>query len=290
MSSQETQPKRRESRSGTRKVSTLSVEQLERKRANDREAQRSIRQRTKEHIEQLEAQVSTCQSQIAEMRLRTEHFDEVMERNAMLEDEVHRLKQQLSSLTGRPEFAADNEPMGPFQSGWSMEDASNNTSPGIPTTSTLLSPHFTTASNPRTPSALSASSRASLQHEWQHQYPPTRSPSLGESSNPEYPNRMESYVIDGQLHQGQHILPSSIPAPVPQISFGSTSTPPQQQSESSFTQFPYGNRSLSMPNTSSISQQTPSEVYQSSTSAYPPSIPQSQERDERYDYQWAPPP
>ena len=41
MSSQDEPPiKRRESRSGTRKVSTLSAEQLERKRANDREAQR----------------------------------------------------------------------------------------------------------------------------------------------------------------------------------------------------------------------------------------------------------
>lgn len=289
MSSQETPPKKRESRSGTRKVSTLSVEQLERKRANDREAQRSIRQRTKEHIEQLEAQVSTCQSQVAEMRLRTERFDEVMQRNAMLEDEVNRLKQQLSSLTGRPEFATDHEPMGPFRSGWSMEDASNNASPGIPTTGTLLSPHFTATSNPRTPSALSASSRASHQHEWQ-QYPATRSPSLGESSNPEYPNRMESYVIDGQLHQGQRMCPSSIPVPAHQISFGSTSTLPQQQSETSFTQFPYGNRSLSLPNASSVSQQTPSEVYQSSTSVYPQSIPQSQHRDETYDYPWAPPP
>jgi hypothetical protein len=32
---------------------------------NDREAQRSIRQRTRGHIEQLEAQVSALQSQIA---------------------------------------------------------------------------------------------------------------------------------------------------------------------------------------------------------------------------------
>ena len=36
-------PKKRPSRAGTRSVNTLSATQLERKRANDREAQRAIR-------------------------------------------------------------------------------------------------------------------------------------------------------------------------------------------------------------------------------------------------------
>ncbi|CAG7931614.1 unnamed protein product [Penicillium olsonii] len=270
MSSQEP-PKRRESRSGTRKVSTLSTEQLERKRANDREAQRLIRQRTKEHIEQLEAQVTTFQSQIEDMRLRTERFDEVIQRNAMLEDEMSRLKQQIASLTGRPEYVADNEQMGLFRSGWSIEGTQSASD--VPTTGTLLSPNYTPSSNPRTPSALSASSRASHQHEWQ-QYPSTRSPSLGASSNPEYPSRMDSYVIDGQLH-GQRICP---PMPSgPHISFGAPESTPQFDS---FTQFPYGSRSLSMPNASSASQT--SEVYQPIAS-YPPQMPQPPQ-EETYDY------
>ena len=42
-------------------MTTLSAAQLERKRANDREAQRAIRQRTKEHIEGLEKNVSDLQ-------------------------------------------------------------------------------------------------------------------------------------------------------------------------------------------------------------------------------------
>ncbi|KAK5121242.1 hypothetical protein LTR85_005408 [Meristemomyces frigidus] len=46
--------KKRASRAGTRSVTTLSAAQLERKRANDREAQRAIRQRTKDHIDNLE--------------------------------------------------------------------------------------------------------------------------------------------------------------------------------------------------------------------------------------------
>ncbi|KAM0719772.1 hypothetical protein Q7P37_003905 [Cladosporium fusiforme] len=50
--------KKRASRAGTRSVSTLSAAQLERKRANDREAQRAIRQRTKDHIDGLENTIS----------------------------------------------------------------------------------------------------------------------------------------------------------------------------------------------------------------------------------------
>ncbi|KAH0542655.1 hypothetical protein FGG08_002978 [Glutinoglossum americanum] len=51
-------PRRRISRVGTRKVSALTSAQLERKRANDREAQRAIRQRTRDQIERLEAQIA----------------------------------------------------------------------------------------------------------------------------------------------------------------------------------------------------------------------------------------
>ena len=50
--------KKRASRAGTRSVNTLSAAQLERKRANDREAQRAIRQRTKDHIDDLEKSVN----------------------------------------------------------------------------------------------------------------------------------------------------------------------------------------------------------------------------------------
>lgn len=50
--------RKRASRAGTRSVNTLSPLQLERKRANDREAQRAIRQRTKDHIEGLERKIN----------------------------------------------------------------------------------------------------------------------------------------------------------------------------------------------------------------------------------------
>ncbi|OQE23473.1 hypothetical protein PENFLA_c011G04470 [Penicillium flavigenum] len=271
MSSQDEPPiKRRESRSGTRKVSTLSAEQLERKRANDREAQRSIRQRTKGHIEQLEAQVSALQSQIAKMRVQNERFDEVVQHNAFLENEVIRLKHQLASLTGRPEFASNNEPMAPFRGEWSSEQASNSALPDIPTTGVLLPPHFSATSHTQRPSDLSAPRRASHQHDWQQQYSSTRSPSLA-ASDPEFPSRMEPYPIDGQMHQRQPICP------------------PQQQSGSSFSQFAYSNRSLSMSSASSVPQPTPARVYQPSTSTYPQPMPPSQQTDPTYEYPWVPP-
>ncbi|CAI7607520.1 unnamed protein product [Penicillium glandicola] len=243
-------------------------EQLERKRANDREAQRSIRQRTKGHIEQLEAQVSTLQSQIAEMRLQNDRFDEVIQHNAFLENEVIRLKNQVASLTGRPEFASNNEPMASFRSEWSFEGPSNNALSGIPTTGALLSPHFTATSHTQTSSGLLASRRASHQNDWQQQYTSTRSPSLA-ASDPEFSHHMEPYSVDGQMHQGQPIHP-------------------QQQSESSFSQFDYSHRSLSISSASPVPQPTPARVYQPSTSTYP-QMPQSQQPDPTYEYPWVPP-
>lgn len=84
--------KKRDSRAGMRKVTSLTAEQLERKRANDREAQRTIRARTKEHIENLEHQV-------AELSAKGQQVDRVLKRNAMLESELAHLRQQLAMMT-----------------------------------------------------------------------------------------------------------------------------------------------------------------------------------------------
>lgn len=86
------QGKKRDSRAGMRKVTSLTAEQLERKRANDREAQRTIRARTKEHIENLEHQV-------AELSAKGQQVDRVLERNAALETEIAHLRQQLTMMT-----------------------------------------------------------------------------------------------------------------------------------------------------------------------------------------------
>lgn len=55
--------KRRTSTSGSRGVANLTPDQLAKKRANDREAQRAIRERTKGQIEALERKIQDLTSQ-----------------------------------------------------------------------------------------------------------------------------------------------------------------------------------------------------------------------------------
>ncbi|EGU73820.1 uncharacterized protein FOBCDRAFT_139249 [Fusarium oxysporum Fo47] len=76
-------------RKGTRRVSTLTPARLARKRANDREAQRAIRARTKERIERLERE-------LAELRSKQGHdqtVQELLRRNKAIEKELIRLKE-----------------------------------------------------------------------------------------------------------------------------------------------------------------------------------------------------
>ncbi len=87
--------RRRTSRAGTRSVSTLSAAQLERKRANDREAQRAIRQRTKEHIEQLEKRIVELSSD----NETSEQLVVTLKRNKELEEENTSLKARLEQVT-----------------------------------------------------------------------------------------------------------------------------------------------------------------------------------------------
>ena len=80
-------------RLGTRSVSSLTPAQLARKRANDREAQRAIRARTKEHIERLERELDEVK------RSREELFRQ----NEALRNEVRELATINQALMpGRP--------------------------------------------------------------------------------------------------------------------------------------------------------------------------------------------
>lgn len=94
--------RKRESRAGTRKVTSLTADQLSRKRANDREAQRTIRKRTKQHIEHLEQQV-------AALSAKGEHMDNILQHNAALEAEIAHLRSQLSMANGRPLYAVNGK-------------------------------------------------------------------------------------------------------------------------------------------------------------------------------------
>jgi hypothetical protein len=94
--SQSKLPSKRASRAGTRSVSTLSAAQLERKRANDREAQRAIRQRTKDHIENLERRISEL---TGTQEAREKLYLTTQQRNRELEEENVYLRSRLSGET-----------------------------------------------------------------------------------------------------------------------------------------------------------------------------------------------
>ncbi|KAK0946110.1 hypothetical protein LTR29_002424 [Friedmanniomyces endolithicus] len=85
--------KKRASRAGTRSVTSLSAAQLERKRANDREAQRAIRQRNKDHIDSLEKTIN-------DLRGSQESSDKAVavtrQRNQELTDEIVYLRSRLN--------------------------------------------------------------------------------------------------------------------------------------------------------------------------------------------------
>ncbi|KAK2668029.1 hypothetical protein RAB80_015408 [Fusarium oxysporum f. sp. vasinfectum] len=86
-----------------RRISTLTPSQLARKRAKDREAQRAIRARTKEHIERLDRELAALKlSQSCDQTVQ-----ELLSRNRALEEELMRLKENMrvqitSSLYSAP--------------------------------------------------------------------------------------------------------------------------------------------------------------------------------------------
>ena len=70
----------------------MTPQQLTRKRANDREAQRAIRLRTRQHIEHLEQTVKDFQNKKLQERLRDQELQRLLERNEQLEREVAALR------------------------------------------------------------------------------------------------------------------------------------------------------------------------------------------------------
>ncbi|KAL5611305.1 hypothetical protein FOBRF1_007422 [Fusarium oxysporum] len=84
---------------GTRRVSALTPSQLARKRANDREAQRAIRARTKAHIERLERELAELKSK----QSGDQTVKELLRRNKALEEELIRLKENMGApITSSP--------------------------------------------------------------------------------------------------------------------------------------------------------------------------------------------
>ena len=90
---------------GTRSVSTLTPSQLARKRANDREAQRAIRARTKEHIERLERELEELKSK----QSRDETVQDLLKRNKALEKELRSLRETMGIQTSQHSYSTPGQ-------------------------------------------------------------------------------------------------------------------------------------------------------------------------------------
>lgn len=88
------------SRAGTRCVSTLSSDQLIRKRANDREAQRAIRKRAKDHIEDLERRIQELTRADGG---NAAALVDARERNRELEEEMIELREKFMHMESSPQ-------------------------------------------------------------------------------------------------------------------------------------------------------------------------------------------
>ncbi|KAM0521339.1 hypothetical protein ACHAPE_002819 [Trichoderma viride] len=97
------EPSKPSKRKGTRSVSTLTPAQLARKRANDREAQRAIRARTKEHIERLERELADLKG----VQSRDRKVQELLRRNKILEEEIARLREHLGYTATESSYSSN---------------------------------------------------------------------------------------------------------------------------------------------------------------------------------------
>ncbi|KAG8427950.1 hypothetical protein J3459_006207 [Metarhizium acridum] len=88
-------------RKNTRTASHLNSAQLERKRANDRESQRAIRARTKEHIARLEQEVRRLRS-----RDFNREFQHLLRCNEALETELRQFRASVAVGCNRPPACA----------------------------------------------------------------------------------------------------------------------------------------------------------------------------------------
>jgi thiamine pyrophosphate-dependent acetolactate synthase large subunit-like protein len=89
----ETIKKRRATATSARGVANLTPDQLAKKRANDREAQRAIRERTKNQIENLERKIRDLTSQQPDQELQ-----QVLRQKELVEAENSDIKKRLASV------------------------------------------------------------------------------------------------------------------------------------------------------------------------------------------------
>ncbi|KAJ5291716.1 hypothetical protein N7478_000967 [Penicillium angulare] len=98
--------KRKLNSASARGVANLTADQLAKKRANDRQAQRAIRERTKTHIEALEQQVRDLSSQkpVLDLQAALIHHERVRVENQELRNSLKAAMDIIQPLLARPEI------------------------------------------------------------------------------------------------------------------------------------------------------------------------------------------
>jgi hypothetical protein len=97
--------KRKLNSTSSRGVANLTPDQLAKKRANDRQAQRAIRERTKSHIETLEQQVRDLASQkpVLDLQAALQHNERIRAENRELRQGLKSVIDIIQPLLARPE-------------------------------------------------------------------------------------------------------------------------------------------------------------------------------------------
>ncbi|KAJ5682515.1 hypothetical protein N7462_005680 [Penicillium macrosclerotiorum] len=98
--------KRKLNSTSSRGVANLTPDQLAKKRANDRQAQRAIRERTKSHIEALEQQVRDLASQkpVLDLQAALQHNERIRSENRELRQGLQAALDIIQPLLARPEI------------------------------------------------------------------------------------------------------------------------------------------------------------------------------------------
>ena len=102
--------KRKLNSTSSRGVANLTPDQLAKKRANDRQAQRAIRERTKTHIEALEQQVRDLSSQkpFLDLQAAVQHNERIRAENRELRQRLKTVMDIIQPLLAIPETAGNS--------------------------------------------------------------------------------------------------------------------------------------------------------------------------------------
>ncbi|KAM7200508.1 AP-1-like transcription factor [Naviculisporaceae sp. PSN 640] len=193
-----TNPKKRKTIPGSRGVANLTPEQLAKKRANDREAQRAIRERQKLKNEQYEREIRELKSQQPYQELQA-----ALRQKAAVEAELAEMKRTLASVVSMVQPLISRPDTQPAASIGSSPHDGGQTQPAtsIPPPP---APSFTVGSTP-----VSAASPASVSNQggrWQNELSPVATQATAARPVPAAGDYPEARVLEQQRLELVHGL------------------------------------------------------------------------------------